>query len=69
MDGAVDTARALPAYTAEALRDDAFAHELRIAAVLSAGLTLAAALLIARLLRPSHSSPADLAVPTGSACG
>lgn len=62
LGGAVDTARTLPADTAAALRNaafEAFTHELRIAAVLSAVLTAGGALLIARLLRPSRTRPAD----------
>ncbi|WP_405714927.1 hypothetical protein [Streptomyces sp. NBC_00046] len=61
LGGSVDTAAALPAGPADALRDaafDAFAREMRIAAVACVVLTAGAAVLIAALLRSTQDTPA-----------
>nr|WP_243639295.1 MFS transporter [Micromonospora sp. MW-13] len=60
LGGAVDTAAALPDQTAQALRSvafDAFTHEMRIAAVVSAVLTAGGAILIATALRAARDRP------------
>ncbi|MEU9687597.1 MFS transporter [Amycolatopsis japonica] len=60
LGGAVDTAKALPKETADALRNvafDAFARETRVASVISAVLMAGSAILIATLLRTSRTRP------------
>ncbi|MEV3987044.1 MFS transporter [Nonomuraea sp. NPDC049758] len=64
LGGAVDTAATLPEGTAEALRNvafDAFAREMRIAAVVSVVLMAGAAILVVTLLRTGHARPESAA--------
>ncbi|MFE4977464.1 MFS transporter [Kitasatospora sp. NPDC056651] len=69
LGGAVETAATLPKGTADSLRDaafDAFAQEARIASMVSAVLMAGAAVLIATLLRTTHTRTGPVATPAAA---